>query len=104
MLLLMEAWRRPSCSRPDNDVMLARLASLSEDLWASVRDTIMLFWKLDGRSKTWTQKRLSAQRDFSRTRSESQRDKAVKRWNTGTTDDGAAVPDACPADAPYPHP
>lgn len=99
LLLLMEAWRRPSCSLPDNDVMLARLAGLSEDQWATVRDTIMSFWKHDGRSKTWTQKRLLEQRDFSRKRSESQRGKAVKRWKGEKKDDAAAVPDACPADA-----
>lgn len=75
LLLLMEAWRRPSCSLPDNDVMLERLAGLSENQWATVQDTIMSFWKYDGRSKTWTQKRLLEQRDFMRKRSESQREK-----------------------------
>ncbi|SFK44140.1 Uncharacterized conserved protein YdaU, DUF1376 family [Sphingomonas sp. NFR04] len=99
LLLLMEAWRRPSCSLPDNDVMLARLAGVSDEQWAGIRDIIMSFWKLDGRSKTWTQKRLLEQRDFSRKRSESQRGKAVKRWNKKEKEDATAVPEACPADA-----
>lgn len=99
LLLLIEAWRRPSCSLPDNDVMLARLAGLSADDWAGIRDVVMAFWKYDGRSKTWTQKRLVKQREFTQKHRQSQRDKAAKRWKKDKTPDAPAVPEACPADA-----
>lgn len=99
LLLLFEAWRRPTCSLPDNDAMLARLAGLSVDEWAQVRDNVMAFWKLDGRSRTWTQKRLLEQREFTRKKSTSQRDKAAKRWNKTKKIDAPAMPERCPGDA-----
>lgn len=99
LLLLIEAWRRPSCSLPEHDATLARLAGLTLEEWASVRDTVMAFWKYDGRSKTWTQKRLVKQRDFTEKQSQLQRDKAAKRWKKKKNDDAAAMPEACPSDA-----
>ncbi|WP_108462243.1 DUF1376 domain-containing protein [Devosia naphthalenivorans] len=112
LLLLMEAWRRPSCSLPDDDEMLARLACMSGDRWALNRDTIMTFWKLDGRKKEWTQSRLTDERSYVAEKSRSQRDKAASRWKTKTKGDAVAMPEgmpehmpeACRSDAPTPTP
>jgi uncharacterized protein YdaU (DUF1376 family) len=99
LLLLMEAWRRPNCDLPGDDKILARLAGLSRDEWDEIKEAVMAFWKHDGRSKTWTQKRLILERDKARVRSKSQRDKAAKRWNIDKKDDAAALPEQCPEDA-----
>lgn len=56
LLLMMEAWRRPECSLPDDDRLLARLAGLPLDRWQEVRPVVMQFWRRDGRRKTWTQR------------------------------------------------
>lgn len=99
LLLLMEAWRRPNCDLPDDDKILSRLAGLSLPEWGEVKDAVMAFWKRDGRSKTWTQKRLLNERDKARVRSRSQSDKATKRWKNTKKDDAAAMPVECPEDA-----
>lgn len=104
LLLLMEAWRRPDCNLPDDERLLARLAGMTPDRWASVRDVVMSFWDRDGRRKTWTQKRLLKERSYVAQKSASQRDKAVKRWNGGKKEDATALPNGCPGDAPTPTP
>lgn len=104
LLLLMEAWRRPHCDLPDDDRILARLAGLSGSEWADVKPIVMDLWILDGRSKTWKQKRLTDERAYVKKKSRSQSDKATKRWNKTKTNDAAALPDECPGDAPTPTP
>lgn len=108
LLLLMEAWRRPHCNLPDNDLLLARLAGLELADWMAIRDTILAFWNLDGRSKTWTQKRLTLERDFVAEKSASRRDAAAKRWNKEKKGDANAMQtgmqNACKTDAPIPIP
>ncbi len=104
LLLMMEAWRRPNCNLPDDDRMLARLAGLSDGEWADIKDTIMAFWKFDGRSKTWSQKRLSQEKDYVSKKSRSQKDKAAKRWDKTKKPDATALPDECQNDAPTPTP
>lgn len=103
-LLMMEAWRRPHCSLPDDDAMLARLAGVDTETWAAIRPIVMAMWKLDGRSKTWTQKRLLKERDFVRKRSKKQSDNATSRWNKKKKPDAMALPDECQTDAPTPTP
>jgi uncharacterized protein YdaU (DUF1376 family) len=103
-LLMMEAWRRPTCSLPDDDVMLARLAGLDAATWSTVKPVVMEMWKLDRRRKVWTQKRLSQEREYVSEKSRSQRDKALKRWKKGEKSDATALPERCPADAPTPTP
>ncbi|UZW54948.1 DUF1376 domain-containing protein [Sphingobium sp. JS3065] len=103
-LLMMEAWRRPTCSLPDDDAMLARLAGLDAADWAAVKPVIMSLWKLDRRSKTWTQKRLSKEKQYVRKKSKSQKEKAAKRWNKAKKADAVALPDECPEHAPTPTP
>jgi uncharacterized protein YdaU (DUF1376 family) len=104
LLLLIEAWRRPGCSLPDDDELLARLTGLTPDAWAAAKSVVMAFWKRDGRSRTWRQKRLSAERMYVGDRSKVQRDRALKRWGKGKKADAAAVPEACRNDAPTPTP
>lgn len=104
LLLLMEAWRRPTCSLPDDDKMLARLAGLSVHEWYEIKPTIMAFFTRDGRSKTMHQKRLTKERDFVARKSASQRDKVVKRWNKTKKDDTAVIPEQYRDDTPTPTP
>lgn len=102
LLLLMEAWRRPGCSLPDDDNLLARLAGLKAEEWATIKPVVMAFWTLDRRSGTWRQKRQRLEHDYVSKRSKSQRDKAVKRWQATKKGDAAAMPNACRSDAPTP--
>lgn len=99
LLLLIEAWRRPNCDLPDDDKILSRLAGLSIKEWGDVKGAVLAFWKRDGRSKTWTQKRLLNERDKARVRSRSQSDKAAKRWKDGKKSNATAMPDECREDA-----
>lgn len=104
LLLLMEAWRRPSCSLPDDDDMLARLACMSAERWAFNRDAVMAFWTYDGRRKEWTQLRLTDEREYVRQKSLSQRHKAAKRWKTTRKADAVAMPEGMPDACPLPTP
>jgi len=63
LLLLMTAWRRPAGSLPDDDAFLARVARCDMRTWRSrMRPLMMQFWKIqDGE---WTQKRLTAEREY----------------------------------------
>lgn len=99
LLLLMEAWRRPNCDLPGDDLLLSRMAGLRPDEWSAVKPIVMSFWKYDGRGKVWKQKRLTKERDQARNRSKSQKDKAAKRWDKTKKDDATALPNECTADA-----
>jgi uncharacterized protein YdaU (DUF1376 family) len=104
LLLLMEAWRRPACTLPDDDEMLARLACMSGERWALNRETVMAFWAYDGRRKEWSQLRLTDERNYVRQKSLSQRHKAAKRWKTEGKDDAVAMPEGMPDACPLPTP
>lgn len=104
LLLLMEAWRRPKCDLPDDDRLLSRLTGLPIDRWQEIKPIVMAFWKRDGRSATFRQKRLSAERIYVADKTKMQRDRAAKRWNKTKKDDAAALPDGCQSDAPTPTP
>jgi uncharacterized protein YdaU (DUF1376 family) len=104
LLLLMEAWRRPSCSLPDDDEMLARLTCMGVERWALNREQVMAFWTFDGRKKEWTQLRLTDERAYVRQKSLSQRHKAAKRWNTSTKSHAMAMPEGMPDGCPLPTP
>lgn len=99
LLLLMEAWRRPTCSLPDDDAMLARLAGMHVDDWIAIRSTVLDLWIFDGRSKVWTQKRLKKEREYVRGKSRVQSDNATRRWKGGKKGDAAALPNECQNDA-----
>jgi uncharacterized protein YdaU (DUF1376 family) len=108
LLLLMEAWRRPHCSLPNDDGILSRLACATADEWVSLKPVVMAFWSLDNRTKTWSQKGQLKERHFVEQKRVSNRHKALKRWNKTEKDDATAMPEAmpnaCPDDAPTPTP
>lgn len=108
LLLLMEAWRRPTCALPDDDALLARLAGLPLERWTDIRATVMAFWSHDGRRREWRQKRLVSERAWVASKSVSQRDKALRRWKGTKKTDAVAMPEGmperCPDDAPTPTP
>lgn len=88
--LLMAAWRRPHCSLPDDDKLLARWALCTPAEWAEDKPHVMAFWTLDKRSKVWTQNKLSkVRREVARNVSQ-KRCAALSRWNKTTKDDAAA--------------
>lgn len=104
MLLLMEAWKRPGCRLPDNDELLAKLASLNIMEWLEIKPVIMAFWTMDGRTKEWRQKRLSKERTFVELKCKQNRDAAVTRWKRDKKDNANAMPESCERNAPTPTP
>lgn len=80
LLLLMEGWKTPSNSLPDDDDMLSRLAKVSPKEWAAMKHIVMAFWHLDGRSKRWVQKRLKKERRLAVDRKQKASDAAASRW------------------------
>jgi uncharacterized protein YdaU (DUF1376 family) len=104
LLLLMEAWRRQTCSLPNDDRLLARLAGLTAEQWVDVKPMILPFFDLDKRSNELHQKRLRKERDFLREKSRKQSERAASGWNKRKKKDAAAMPEACRSDAPTPTP
>lgn len=102
LLLLMEAWRRASCSLPDDDRVLSRLAGMSAGEWANIKPVVMAFWHFS--RGEWVQKRLKKERTFVSEKREKQRNNALSRWNKTKSDDAAAIPNAYQKDAPTPTP
>lgn len=69
MLLLMASWRRPDCDLPDDDAYLCRIARVSRTDWDErVRPCMLAFFQVS--SGLWTQKRLRAEREKVKARSE----------------------------------
>lgn len=68
LMLLMMAWRSPDCQLPDDDDRLARWARVDRRTWARIKPIVMEFWTLA--NGTWTQKRLSKERDHVSKRAE----------------------------------
>lgn len=94
-LLLMAAWEAPTNSLPDDDGMLARIAGVPPQRWKKIKPIVMAFWKLDGRSKTWVQKRLKKERRLAVDRKQKSSDAAASRWNSTKKGDAKAMPNAC---------
>jgi uncharacterized protein YdaU (DUF1376 family) len=104
LLLLMAAWRSPTCALPDDDERLARMARIGTKKWRKMRPTMARFFVVeDGQ---WTQKRLLKERDRVET-SRSQKSKAARAKHAKNKDNGSA---AAPAESvqktcnPYPYP
>lgn len=95
-LLLMEAWRRPNCTLPDDDTILAPLAGVSVERWREIKSPVMAFWTLDNRSHGWTQKRLKKERKYVAERKAKKRDAAASRWNKKKKGDASAYAVAMP--------
>lgn len=104
LLLLMEAWRRPTCSLPDDDNLLSRLTGLTLEQWTEIKPTVMAFWSYDGRSRVWTQKRLQRELVYVHDVRAKRKDAAAKRWNKTKNDDANAMQSICKTDAPTPTP
>lgn len=105
LLLLMEAWKSPTVSLPDDDDILARLTGLSAAKWRKNKAAIMEFWLYDGRSRRWTQKRLRKERDYVAKKRSQTKDAAAKRWNKAKKGNasGNATAYAPPPPPPPPH-
>lgn len=58
--LLMAAWRSPSCSIPDDDTRLARMARCTPAIWRRIKPTVLAFWSKNG--ENFEQKRLKKER------------------------------------------
>lgn len=106
LLLLMEAWRRPSSALPDDDVLLAKLAGMTMPEWQDTKPSVMAFWKCDGRTKTWTQKRLLKEKNRVKKSTQKQQSNAKSRWNKekdashgNARGDAKAMPNASQNDA-----
>jgi len=96
LLLLMEAWRRPSCSLPNDDRQLARWASMSDDEWVENRDVVMGFWRLNKRRNEFQQLRQLNVRDKVREKSKKQSDRATSGWRKRKKQDATAKPKRMP--------
>ena len=72
--LLMFAWRSPDCRLPDDDKRISIMVGLTEKKWKAMRPVIVAFWTVENGS--WTQKRLTKERDFVRGKSQKNRDAA----------------------------
>lgn len=57
LLLLMIAWRTGDATLPDDDVLLARYAKLTNRQWARVKPVIAAFFAIE--NGRWTQRRLT---------------------------------------------
>lgn len=104
LLLMMEAWRRPSCSLPNDDALLARLAGLNHNEWGAIKDTVLALWKLDEKRNVFVQKRLSKEREFLDKKRVKNKQSAASRWNKKEKGDANAMQTQCQNDAPTPTP
>lgn len=109
--LLMFAWRSPDCRLPDDDKRISIMVGLTEKKWKAMRPVIVAFWTVENGS--WTQKRLTKERDFVRGKSQKNRDAAKARWEAKPLEnkdcaDACAMPshmpEPCQTDAPTPIP
>lgn len=102
LLLLIEAWRRPRCSLPDDDNLLAKLTCSTLEEWKSLKPIVMAFWKLDGRRREWTQKRLLKEHNYVAEVRSKNRDAALTRWNRSPQNpDSGKLDEKGPVDNPF---
>lgn len=91
LLLLMAAWRTPTCSLPDDDQRLARMAKVGPKKWKKMRPVMERFFTVsDGQ---WTQNRLLKERDRVET-SRNQKRQAAQAKHAKTQNNGSAGADA----------
>ncbi|MBN9031632.1 MAG: hypothetical protein BGO05_20805 [Rhizobiales bacterium 63-7] len=108
--LLMFAWRSKECGLPDDDRRLALMVGVGAKKWAALKPVVMSFWTLKG--GLWTQKRLTAERDFVERRCEQKRAagfasskaKALKRNNVTPTAVAEPLVTEVPTDRQQPIP
>jgi uncharacterized protein YdaU (DUF1376 family) len=95
LLLLMAAWKAPTNSLPDDDDMLARIAGVTEEKWTGMKRIVMAFWRRDGRSKMWVQKRLKKERRLAVDRKQKASDAAATRWKSTKKGDAQTMLEGC---------
>lgn len=78
-LLLMAAWRTPTCDLPDDDKSLARFSRCSPRRWIDhMRPVMLRFWRVsDGR---WSQGRLKREREATENRAAKAVQASLSRW------------------------
>jgi uncharacterized protein YdaU (DUF1376 family) len=103
LLLIFEAWRRSDCCLPDDDALLARLVGVDAEKWAELKPVVLGFWKHDGRTKKYTQRRLQVERRKVADKREKARDSAAMRWNKTDLTHANAMPSQCERNANYNH-
>jgi uncharacterized protein YdaU (DUF1376 family) len=102
LLLIMEYWTQGGL--PDDDKKLARIAGLSGDEWAEVRDNLSELFQ-----PGWKHKRVDAELATAADKSDAAREKANKRWQASgnAKADAPAMPQhsqgICPEDASHNH-
>lgn len=105
LLLLIQAWRTPSCALPDDDEMLARYAALSRAKWKAAKPIVMAFWAHDRKRKIWVQKRLRNEREKAIVKKGKARDSALNRWKQTKQSSANAHANASPEQcSPEPSP
>lgn len=83
-LLMLAAWRSPTCSLPDDDAKLARICRCSTKRFKGIRDNVLEMWDLT--SEGWVQKRLKKERDYVSAKSAHNKRAAEARWNAQVTE------------------
>lgn len=89
MRLLMYHYKVGTRGLPCDDIQLRRITGLDNKTWKNSRDNILSFFDLTQEQKYVCGRVLDAI-DLMRTKSEQNRGKSLKRWNT---DDAAALPE-----------
>lgn len=85
--MLIVAWRQPSCSLPDDDGVLARIAGVGIKKWRSaLRPVMMEFWQRDEDGRLF-QKRLTRERSYVNGVRQQQSERADQRWGNGEPND-----------------
>jgi uncharacterized protein YdaU (DUF1376 family) len=93
LLLLMAAWRTPTCSLPNDDKMLQRITRMDGRVWKKSKSVLMAFWESkDGIS--YIQKRLrieheKALQNKAAKQSNSKQRKIFKNKETAGSTDGS---------------
>lgn len=95
LLLLMAAWEAPSNALPDDDKFLAAIAKVTLPRWVKMKQTVLAFWSLDGRSKMWVQKRLKKERRLAVDRKQKASDAAATRWKETKKGDAKSMLKQC---------
>lgn len=102
--LLMLAWRREGCSLPDDDGCIARMLGISALQWRKLKPAVMAFWVLANGS--WTQARLTKERQFVEEKSRKNSLSANARWHPQPLEDegDGACERICEGSPPSPSP
>ena len=103
MLVLIAMWRSPTCSLPDDDLLLARISRCGKARWANqIRPALTPFFIIaDGR---WTQKRLTKERAFVRRKSAVASENARRKWlKTNEPSDADAYASGMPNGCSHTH-